>query len=248
MESRFFEEAFVPELGARSTPAPPANVPWHQHPVYNRYWRYHEKAMLWLRQHDAVRRNIQARIDDPSMRSSYVAAYQVAVARQCATDSYGCASQAQPQTLSIREEYCANASEDFTYSDGIDAEAEDVEFQVTPELVEFLAQSHRHRKQRDADKLTENIASGGGEVGHIEASQTSASRLRLTAATCQAPKERPGSRRTHEMKLLYGDSAALIHGMETAMQLRFDTGLDKNQPVHWPNIPLKLPFTPARDV
>lgn len=54
------------------------------------------------------------------------------------------------------------------------------------------------------------------------------------------PSERPGERRGAEMKKLYGEDAAKIQGMETAMQLTFDRNCDKKQPKYWPVIPLKL--------
>ena len=58
-----------------------------------------------------------------------------------------------------------------------------------------------------------------------------------------APTEQPGKRRTAEMKLLYGKDAAMIHGMETAMQLNYDRNCDRKNPQHWPNIPLNIKFS-----
>lgn len=54
------------------------------------------------------------------------------------------------------------------------------------------------------------------------------------------PSERPGERRTSEMKKLYGKDAAKILAMEAAMQLNFDRNCDLKQPKYWPVIPLKL--------
>ena len=61
-------------------------------------------------------------------------------------------------------------------------------------------------------------------------------------ATTLAPTVRPGQKRTAEMKELYGNGAAMIHGMETAMQLNFDRNLDLKQPKHWPHLPLNILF------
>lgn len=58
--------------------------------------------------------------------------------------------------------------------------------------------------------------------------------------TAEAPAERPGERRSAEMKRLYGKDAAKIQGMETAMQLTFDRNCDRKQPKYWPVIPLNL--------
>ena len=61
-------------------------------------------------------------------------------------------------------------------------------------------------------------------------------------ATVLPPSERPGVKRTAEMKLLYGKGAAMIHGMETAMQLTFDRNCDMKQPKLWPHLPLNIKF------
>lgn len=47
-------------------------------------------------------------------------------------------------------------------------------------------------------------------------------------------------RRVSEMKLLYGDDAPKIIGMETAVQLSFNKYCDMKGPKYWPNIPLNL--------
>ena len=62
------------------------------------------------------------------------------------------------------------------------------------------------------------------------------------AATTEAPSEQPGARRTAEMKMLYGTGSAMIHGMETAMQLNFNRNCDRKQAKMWPQIPLKIKF------
>jgi len=45
-----------------------------------------------------------------------------------------------------------------------------------------------------------------------------------------------------EMKMLYGRGSAMIHGMETAMQLTFNRNCDRKQAKMWPQIPLKIKF------
>jgi gem associated protein 8 len=62
------------------------------------------------------------------------------------------------------------------------------------------------------------------------------------APTVEAPKERPGAKRTAEMKLLYGKGAPMIHGMETALQMTYDRNVDLKQPKTWPNMPLRVIF------
>lgn len=45
------------------------------------------------------------------------------------------------------------------------------------------------------------------------------------------------------MMKLYGKGAAMIHGMETAVQMSYDRTVDIQQPKFWPNMPLKIVFS-----
>ncbi|KAL7645829.1 UNVERIFIED_CONTAM: hypothetical protein RMT77_002726 [Armadillidium vulgare] len=55
-------------------------------------------------------------------------------------------------------------------------------------------------------------------------------------------REHPDVTREKNMKELYGDSAAQVHGMETALQLSFDRISTLYKPSIYPNIPVKLRF------
>ena len=44
------------------------------------------------------------------------------------------------------------------------------------------------------------------------------------------------------MQLLYGDAAARIHAMETAVQLSFDRINTQHRPQFWPEIPFNVVF------
>jgi len=56
------------------------------------------------------------------------------------------------------------------------------------------------------------------------------------------PSEQLGARRLVEMRELYGAGAAMIHGMETALQLLFDRNMDRHRPRPWPALPLNIQF------
>lgn len=56
----------------------------------------------------------------------------------------------------------------------------------------------------------------------------------------EAPNEHPTKQREKVMIRKYGNMACKISGMETAIQLNYDSYLDKHQPIVWPNIPLNL--------
>lgn len=63
-----------------------------------------------------------------------------------------------------------------------------------------------------------------------------------SAPSTSAPTERPGVLRAQEMQQLYGPGAAMIHGMETAMQLAFDRNTDRSGSKLWPHLPLNIQF------
>lgn len=125
------------------------------------------------------------------------------------------------------------------HSESVETEnSEMFEMEITQDMVEFFTKSEEHRKQREKDKLEElNKEQEGDRVNVEEVHSTSHSGHSLSA-----PKERPGARRTAEMKVLYGKGAAMIHGMETALQMKFDRNVDLKQPKMWPNMPLRLIF------
>ena len=61
--------------------------------------------------------------------------------------------------------------------------------------------------------------------------------------TVAANTERPGVRRTAEMTKPYGKSGAMIHGMETTIQMSFNRTADIQKPKFWSNMPLKIVFS-----
>ena len=48
---------------------------------------------------------------------------------------------------------------------------------------------------------------------------------------------------TTEMIKLYGKGAAMIHGMETTIQMSFDRTTDIQMLQFWPNMSLKMSFS-----
>jgi len=128
-----------------------AYAQWHQHPIYDRYWRYHERAVLWLQQHAAAVRRIHSTVADRSPDSAYTAAasYRQTVVRHCEPAVAPSSALTGQEQYRFARDLCSPAPP--SHSSRADAAAEDdddVEFQVTPELVAFLAHSHQHRKQR----------------------------------------------------------------------------------------------------
>ncbi|XP_041359547.1 gem-associated protein 8-like [Gigantopelta aegis] len=112
-----------------------------------------------------------------------------------------------------------------------------MDFEITDEMLDFFAHSQKHKKEREAQKkleaesLPEKMRVNIEEVKGQEAERT-----------VEAPKEQPGSRRAAEIKELYGKGAAMIHGMETALQMTYDRNMDIKRPKFWPNMPFRVQF------
>jgi len=108
--------------------------------------------------------------------------------------------------------------------------------EITEEMLEFFATSQKHRMERDMKKKQDEEEK---EDVHVNIEQVVSGQQ---APSINAPTEQPGLRRTEELKVLYGRDAAMIQGMETALQLTFERITDKCQPKLWPNMPLKINF------
>lgn len=102
---------------------------------------------------------------------------------------------------------------------------EELEFNMTEDMLKFFEISERHRKELQekhryskkkevSQKETEEIISvaGGAEIM---------------------------SARKQEAEVLYGDDGSKILAMETAVQATLDRYKDLVNPQYWPNIPLK---------
>nr|XP_033795051.1 gem-associated protein 8-like [Geotrypetes seraphini] len=104
--------------------------------------------------------------------------------------------------------------------------------EITEELRQYFAQTEQHREElRKQQEL---------EAEHNRCVEADHDLCTANGRSARPPMERPGERRVAEMKKLYGEDAAKIQAMETAMQLNFDRNCDKTQPKYWPVIPMKL--------
>lgn len=106
---------------------------------------------------------------------------------------------------------------------------------MTEEMIAFFEQSEKHRQKIKAAREAKRVEEDGIASTHATGAQDTSRPLAGMAAVSEQRRQR-----TAEMKQLYGQSAAMIHGMETAMQLSYNRFCDQQQPKHWPNIPLKL--------
>jgi len=115
------------------------------------------------------------------------------------------------------------------------------EMEITDEMMDFFSQSEKHRRERDSKKSKDMNKSDQvhGDV-YVELTESAFGK---NSATILPPSERPGSRRIAEMKEIYGAGAAMIHGMETAMQLSYDRHADRKRSKLWPAVPINIKFS-----
>merc|ERR1712004_175660 len=122
--------------------------------------------------------------------------------------------------------------------EGSESEGSEVHMEFTAEMLDFFSQSAKHRQEREAKKEAKKEDGTTENQDYVQLGEEQASQN----ATVLPPTERPGVKLTSEMKYLYGKGAAMIHGMETAMQLNYDRNCDRKAPRLWPNLPLNITF------
>ncbi|XP_056412223.1 gem-associated protein 8 isoform X2 [Hyla sarda] len=221
--------------------------PWYAGRVYSRYWKHYSQAMQWLYRHKRAYRMAMASICYPPWylaetfhnsrytdwkggESSYPSVY--ARPQKHAVQprrSHPClkVSSSKDEVSEMELEAVSSDSEE----EGIECDMSNME--ITEELRQYFAETEKHREelkkqQQIEQEMHEQYVDAGHDL-HF-----------ATKRSIQPPCEQPGERRRIEMNKLYGEDAAQIQGMETAMQLNFDRHCDKKQPKYWPIIPLKL--------
>ncbi|NXL85710.1 GEMI8 protein, partial [Alectura lathami] len=215
--------------------------PWYFQKAYSRYWKHYDLAMRWMHRHQrAYRKAMEAfyHVPWPPPAASPGRRYS-----DWDGDEPPCAhSHCSSHSPHGRAQQHADAHPEREAADGDSETEEDSEsegeleydlsdMEITEELRQFFAQTERHREELRRQQQLEQ------QETYVEADQDL---YRCTRRSVEPPAERPGERRMAEMKRLYGDEAAKILAMETAMQLIFDRNCDKKQPKYWPIIPLKL--------
>lgn len=187
---------------------------WFSSPVYSRYWQHYRQAMAWHQRH----------------RRAYRKALEAAYG-PCCYQEEGPGDRPRYADWSNSEDEADDAEESSSESE-IECDVSNME--ISEELRQYFAQTERHREELKKQQQMEAEQQGS----YVPADQDLHSfSLRSSVAP---PLERPGERRTAEMKKLYGGDVAKIMAMEAAMQLNFERNCDLKQPKYWPVIPLKL--------
>lgn len=136
--------------------------------------------------------------------------------------------RAYPNTVIIQENnhYKENNDKDVQKENctGSKSDIEDVEFNVTEDMLKFFETSERHRRQLKQKQKSNEIAYKEEylveEIPIIDSTESVRTR-------------------EQEADLLYGDDSSKILAMETALQAATNKYKDTVNPQYWPNIPLK---------
>ncbi|KAM0735734.1 Gem-associated protein 8 [Formica fusca] len=136
--------------------------------------------------------------------------------------------RAYPHTVIIQENnhYKENNDKDVQKENctGSKSDIEDVEFNVTEDMLKFFETSERHRRQLKQKQKSNEIAYKEEYLVEEIPIIDSAESVRT---------------RKQEADLLYGDDSSKILAMETALQAATNKYKDTVNPQYWPNIPLK---------
>ncbi|XP_064637268.1 gem-associated protein 8-like isoform X2 [Lineus longissimus] len=228
------------------TPWPPdlSDQNWSEQPCFSRYWQHYHSVMSWSR----LQRCYHQQANDFYHRSHRVLAQSQQPTSMFHHQENFRSDQFDPPRQQFRGcqyEYEDEDSGDTDDCDDIDTDSEedseDFEMEITNEMLEFFTKSHQHRLERDAARASSDDNGDKKEQTRIDLATASVQKTKSDVTT-KAPNERPGVRRTAEMKKLYGKSAAMIHGMETALQMTFDRNCDILQPTLWPIMPFNIQF------
>ncbi|XP_055764751.1 gem-associated protein 8-like [Salvelinus fontinalis] len=210
---------------------------WFAHPVYGHYWQHYQQAMNWHQRHRQAYRKAWEAAYGPGYPQQYPNAPQ-RYADWHGGESGGRRAEETVAAKDHEEEDLEGGTDDEEGDgeSGSDSEIEcDVSnMEITEELRQYFAQTERHKEELKKQQQLEAEQQDSYVLADQDMHRISWHGRLLP------PSERPGERRGAEMKKLYGEDAAKIQGMETAMQLTFDRNCDKKQPKYWPVIPLKL--------
>ncbi|XP_051558542.1 gem-associated protein 8 isoform X1 [Myxocyprinus asiaticus] len=208
-------------------------VVWYANPVYSRYWQHYQQAMSWHQRHKWAYRK--------AMEAGYVQAlystYPSAIQRYSdwhADETWGNSNRASGTDKKRENETTdSDVETEEESSDESQIECDVSNMDISEELRQYFAQTEQHKQELKRQQQME----AEQQDSYVLADQDL---HRVSWHSTLPPSERPGERRTAEMKKLYGKDAAKIQGMETAMQLSFDRNCDRKQPKYWPVIPLNL--------
>ncbi|KAL6481553.1 hypothetical protein MHYP_G00096330 [Metynnis hypsauchen] len=207
---------------------------WYAHPIYARYWQHYQQAMSWHHRH----RRAYSKALQAAYGPALYPVFPTVTPRYADWHGEERDDRAQGRTRrwgreEEEEQEDPESEEESESSEESEIECNVSNMDISAELRQFFAQTERHREELKKQQQME----AERQEAYVLADQDL---HRVSWRSAQPPSERPGERRSAEMKKLYGKDAAKIQGMEAAMQLTFDRNCDRKQPKYWPVIPLNL--------
>lgn len=132
------------------------------------------------------------------------------------------------KTKRNRENYYPREMEnnEGTLEETADPDNQNLELNVTEDMLEFLETSERHRRELQQRRKSE------GNARTVKKNET-----KKESFTVNTPEMIRVKR--EEAKLLYGDASPKILAMEAALQVAANRYKDLTNAQYWPNIPLK---------
>lgn len=218
-----------------SVATPPFNIDntnhWFANKCFSKYWNYYADARLWYLNH----LNYQNAVNSSYYFPSWTASANLQPWFQVQQTNNRWRRKNHKSHKKRKKRYFKH---DTMSPKDCHQENEEIEFEmeITDAMREFLAKSSEHKKQKEIMKEKESSKKETPciNIENVGDQPLSASHL--------PPAERPGVRRTKQMKQLYGKNAGSIHCMETALQMEFNRVIDGLQPKLWPNMPFKCIF------
>ncbi|XP_074651736.1 gem-associated protein 8-like isoform X2 [Tubulanus polymorphus] len=208
---------------------------WYENPNFSRYWAHYNYVMSWCHQQRETLRTLQHQQiwprNDAALRETTSKSFQQYSQRTGRKKRKKGSARKSRRNQTAVEEIPKDESDEDSY-----------EMEITEEMMNFFSISKKHKEEKrkkEKAQNTDDTETEDDKYINIEAVNTQKGQANISS---KAPRERPGARRTNEMKILYGRGAAMIHGMETAMQLTFDRNCDIRQPKMWPHMPLHIKF------
>ncbi|XP_022198156.2 gem-associated protein 8 isoform X2 [Nilaparvata lugens] len=203
------------------------------------FWKNYEICKKWRELHKAALQEI-----DYENRLNYPELYSNNPIPTSSVDfSYGQSKQygagVTTETQNRLDNQVAEDYNNYYYYEDNQNETEDYSFEVNQEWMDFLEISMRHKQE-----LREQREKEGKTLGQEKKNKSSGKSKKSSNKDVKQFVPEPDCRtasklRSEQMKLLYGDAANKIQGMETAVQLSFDMKCDSLDVTFWPIVPIR---------
>ncbi|KAI9559578.1 hypothetical protein GHT06_013583 [Daphnia sinensis] len=190
---------------------------WTQDPRFNHFWMNYRHGQSWYTKHQISL--FRSKVVATDYENSFL--YWLLAQSQKFGTQDGSLRSVEPLTSLAEVSKSKRKAKD-----------DEIEMEITGDMLEFLKTSIKHKKQRDHINVSQ-------EVTYINVDEIP---VEHSASDSQNPVSASNLNETHYESYveIYGENAPRIQAMETAIQLNFRRNCDRKQPKLWPNMPLQL--------